>query len=1281
MSIISNSVNYATPSYGSIAEESFTDSAKYFSLHDNVLDGTYKTIGAVAPLWSNVLSDATGAFATPAEISIENILSPNILDFVAWSSSLTATRGTISNITDYSFTLTATSDDAHTNTYNTHGMWIPVLPNTVYCISYDKDKEVDTEVYVFYYTGDTDTSFDGLGNGYGTRLIFVTPDYCTHVKIRLDVNTMGNIVTFSNIQITKLEPFTAHALHLKGDAASNCYPTNFTYTLYSGDTVLFSQTFVNNAVDWTYPLPQAYEITRYSVSIAAINKANYTLRLTNAFNTHLIGRSSSLSVNTTQDGFTWLQLTKALSASLSVGVNQAKAITNKVGAVDRLWTPIGLSAAGGVDTLITSADIGKDLIVRGPATKVGFGLSRRNIFNVRALSSVSNVNSSSFDASIWAATVLDNTWVIAHIKKNTMYTMSYDVTLLSKSSLTIWQQVYADFRLYTKVSGASIDMGGLTYAQYAAMNVGDTIHVEKSFTTPADLFSFVVLGYSARHTSGATVELSSMRFSNVKLEQSDSASLWIPATEEAINIAGSFQYATLPTLNSENDFFNLTTGETYINGVSSFNTPISPTLFDGSAYMFSDGGGETRLLDDSTPKDISVTAKNSFAAALDLNHTDTIKNSFKRSMNAAINQAMSSAINNRFSNSDSLKANIVGSTHPINIMTPSDDIVVDTPMEDILTNIHSVMKDPNRQVFGKLSITYSSPLIDDNVTVTPSGFSNVSNLSQLSDTVIDDTEKRFFLFDNVLDGTYMTIGNNSEMGWWSDTLSNADGTFTVPPSVTLTAAARLITELRVISSKVNNIILVDFSVEVISNGTMQTFNIVGNTNYYVVITDVPLAEVTSIKVIVSKINRSGVPANITEIPIASVMWYDEQVISIDMLEELSYDDEVEALGGVSANELTAVLDNTDKQFFFNSGSLVAKQLKKNRKVVAYLGAEVVPGEVEWHCLGTYWSYSWEVPANQLYARVVAFDTIGLLNTLEFKNHRVFIDQSVGQLIDAILDDAKLQYPQLNWLVDASLYNIVIPYAWFDKDSYMQALKRVAACERINIYANRDGTIMACSRYRDRALLDTWSDATNIIDKMYPTLYTNVPNTINVAVNEISIAPMDTVVSTESFNIAIISSKILTASAPLVQAPTLTIDADTTVNYTYSWYSWGIVFNFTGSGVVRSITATANCITTKQTSVVTRANQQLVSLDGTIPLNIESAFIQTYQHAVTLADTILADADLDIYDADIEYTGDISLSVNDAITLQDSIAPTSRYFIKRHELSWDGALTGKAKVNT
>lgn len=677
-------------------------------------------------------------------------------------------------------------------------------------------------------------------------------------------------------------------------------------------------------------------------------------------------------------------------------------------------------------------------------------------------------------------------------------------------------------------------------------------------------------------------------------------------------------------------------------------------------------------------------------------------------------ETSSTAINNTIDvTTDSLKVKQLNSDHILNTIDVTHDTLkqkllearssilntIDVTYDTLkvkniemptLTNVHSRMKDPSRQIYGKVYITYTDPMLDNETTVDMSGGAYNSDKEQVMDTIDSIKTKYFTLYDNKLDASYMLSDAESQVGWVSDVVSGADGMFAEPPYIQINFAARPIVGLPIYFDDSHGAVAENFTVEYIkADGTSVARAFTGNKDSVVMVTDETIPNVVSIKITITKLSKPYYPAVVVELPVISTVLYKgyqdaSDLISIDLLEELTYKDDIEALGGISANEITVVLDNSEKQFYFNNTeSPVAQQLKRNRKIVPWLGVEIIPGEIEWYTLGTFWSYNWNVPMGSLTATVVGFDTIGLLSTTSFVNHTMQINRSIGELIEYVLEDAKTMFNFIEYNIDAELYDIIIPYAWFSATSHNEALQKISECYPMHIYCDRNGCICASpQKLKLDYYYDTWSDSTNVKGKTYDSLYTTLPNIVNVTVNDPTVKENDQLVKDELvFSVSEFPTRTLNFSKPYVSDIVVSIDCDSTVLYTYEAYSWGIDIKFTGTGTVRSIECTGTVLDNSSSSVITRKDEESIRLNGSVVRDVASDFIQDSTLASLILNRLFSLSEADKYDATVEYRGDISLTINDPIRLLNGIAPDNRYNIKRHQLFWNGALSGSAELNT
>ena len=896
MSIISTSVNYATPSFSSIVDEGYVDSARYFSLHDNDLTGTYVLLGAATPLWSAALSNELGVFDNPITITVER-----------------------------------------------------------------------------------------------TAVL--------------------------------------HTLRLLGDAAANVFPVSFSITLYNESTVLFSDSFTNTAVEWLFPLSETYSITKYAITIYAINKPGYTMRLINIFNPHFIARKSAITLRSIESSELSLELSLLFQSTLSIDAN----------------------------------------------SQVSY-----------------------FGNEVQSSALLDVTCdgIIAKT----------DITAYSLDSLIL------------NSAGTSSVLNSFASSDIATISELTSTHVLNTF--------------------------------------------------KALDV------------------------------------------------------GEVLLV------------------------------------------PAQSSVHNSFTVFDTLKTLLAE--------------------EPYLRNVHEAMKRPYRQIYGKAVVTYSNPLVLFDHTFDTSGDANGTSLEQTINGTLSSADKFLLLFNNKLDGTYSLIGDETEAGWISSSIADTDGVYVTPVLFSIAAPPRLLTSLTVAGNSAHNIFPVDFDVIVQTSTGSHTLEIRNNASVVRQVIIDSFSDVEQVLISVLRGSKALAPMIISELSIASIATYlAKDLVDIDLLEELSYTDDIGSMGGVSANELSVTFNNSSGEFYFNNDeSLISKQLKKNRKIEAWLGVEI-ENLIEWYKLGVFWSYAWNVPAKGLTASVVAFDTIGLLGTMPFEQHFVYTNKSLGELYTIVLDSAKQALPWLDYVISPELFSIIIPTAWFDRDNHQLALNKLSECYPAYVYCDRDGVIQVRGvySYDPGVFYDIWSESTNIYDTTYPTLYTEAPNSISVVLHQVHIEEADLVTYSSSIAIDGVAIVELVFSEIAQSVDTVTIEHSGTLSYGYEWYSWGIIVHFEGIGEVTSIQATGHAIKISQKSFISKRNEAAVQADGLSHKEIVNSFVQTPELASFLAERLVEVSAQSKFAADTAYRGDISLAISDPIKLAETIATSDRYVIKRHALFWNGSLSGTAYLTT
>lgn len=621
-----------------------------------------------------------------------------------------------------------------------------------------------------------------------------------------------------------------------------------------------------------------------------------------------------------------------------------------------------------------------------------------------------------------------------------------------------------------------------------------------------------------------------------------------------------------------------------------------------------------------------------------------------------------------------------------NSFTVSDPVHLYTSEESSIVNAHEVLRRPSRRVYGRVYITYINPMLDNLLHFNSSNSAHTSSYEQLLDGLLGDGKSNYFtLYQNDLTGGFKLSSDVTHYGWVSSNVSTTGGGFVHNPWVEIEFSSRLLADLTLNFDNNKQSWPTRFNISIYQTGidtpVVYPINNFTGTLYNL---GESYSEVYKIRVEFIQMNKVGFPAILAELQaLSQILYQDENLISIDFLEELSFDDSITTLGNASANQVIVTMDNQGKEFFYdNPNSKIRQQLKKNRKVVPWLGVEF-NNKIEWQRLGTFWSDQWDVPVESLLASVTAYDTLYVLDKLSFYNHAVYKDKSITELLEIVLNDALSQFALVSWKIDPIFSTIIIPYAWFGNTSHTQALKRITGCGLINLYCDREGSIVVSPRKTNfYAYVDTWSDATNVISKNYPSMYSLLPNRINVAVNSITEEDNYKLLSATDVNIVDGETTVYYSfTRPCLNVPTVSIDKDSGVEATYETYGWGLILHLEGAGELRSIEATGLSLVTY--SNLTRYSQDLTRIteDGLYQASISHDFIQTAVQAQKLSSDILQITADDNYYVDVEYLGDPVDTLDNIIKFENGIAPSDRYVMARNKLFFDGSLIGQATLIT
>jgi hypothetical protein len=601
----------------------------------------------------------------------------------------------------------------------------------------------------------------------------------------------------------------------------------------------------------------------------------------------------------------------------------------------------------------------------------------------------------------------------------------------------------------------------------------------------------------------------------------------------------------------------------------------------------------------------------------------------------------------------------------------------------VLTNVYSLMRAATRQIYAKAVIIFSDPsLSTTDVSITASESNRISDLDQVYDGVTEQGYKWFSLANNKLDGTYHLIDtSNYSIGWWSEQASASDGTFATPLIITMTFTSRAISTLQLIGDDkvVNYPVSFVYTLYDNSSNLLYTETVTDNATVSWTKKITTVQAVAKIVLTITKINVGNDVAKIVEIyPVIQETFMGSALYSAHILEEKYPDLGSVQLGTISANELDLVLDNSTHIFSsWNTQTALPNYLLHNRKVYFYLGV-TIGSEVEWYPQGIFWTTDWTVSDDSSSVNMTALDILNKLDQSDFYNTSVYENYTLYQLCLLILQDAGLDSSEYN--ISTTLKDTVIPFAWFSKQSHREALKQISGCALLNIYCDKYGVIQVMPATVESEITTSFDDSTNIFTKSYPLRWSQVANYIEVTATGYAWSTSGSVLDITDAITVIAGQEIAydyAFSYPSKDV-VVTITADSAITYVTEIYGWGITVTYTNSSsaiaTVTSVTATG--IPLEETSSVTSIAKDttLIQTNGKMKATVSHNFIQTANYATSLATQMLALYKQSTYDVEVDSRGDIALRIGDQIEVTDRHGTVDSYRVYRQTLDWAGSLS-------
>ncbi|MCX7924125.1 MAG: hypothetical protein N3B21_19270 [Clostridia bacterium] len=310
-------------------------------------------------------------------------------------------------------------------------------------------------------------------------------------------------------------------------------------------------------------------------------------------------------------------------------------------------------------------------------------------------------------------------------------------------------------------------------------------------------------------------------------------------------------------------------------------------------------------------------------------------------------------------------------------------------------------------------------------------------------------EDDFFELDGSFILTPDTVSTSNILGWWSSAISDSNGDFSVPPTVTITfSQVHSSFGIGLFFDPLGNTFCTDFDI--------TWYNGVTQLDYLLVQENTQIG--CNIQRGVSNYNKIVVRFLKTNAPYRYVKLMEmnfglEEVFDSDSLISASIVEEVDPSNAVlTINKLKFTVLNTDQKFNMANPQGLYAYLQKKQQIVASSGVLLSSGKYEYVQMGTYYLSDWK-NATGITATLEATDAIGLLDKTTYYSSQFWVNATISSVIQQILNDAGT-FPVI---IDSSASGEVVN-GYLPIMSHREALQAVLMACRCTLRINRDGII-------------------------------------------------------------------------------------------------------------------------------------------------------------------------------------------------------------------------------
>lgn len=364
--------------------------------------------------------------------------------------------------------------------------------------------------------------------------------------------------------------------------------------------------------------------------------------------------------------------------------------------------------------------------------------------------------------------------------------------------------------------------------------------------------------------------------------------------------------------------------------------------------------------------------------------------------------------------------------------------------------------EPERTIQAKVSFELLDVLAYDDASFTVSDEAPISRLTQAINK-IRDMSHRYATFERdyfLLDGTsYIPPQENqgdSELGWWSNVISDGTGSFAVQPYIEFTFTnPHNSVGLTLTFDKQANEYAADFKIEAFdaSDALITSETIFANASpiYYF---ETLLDGYKRLKITILKWGEPKRRARLVEVDFGVVREYTgDKLISLKIIEEMDL-----LSSTVPSNEMQFSLDNSDQSFNMLNPDGIYRFLKVNQEMTAQLGLLIGEEKYEYIPMGKYYLAEWTVEEGAMVATFIGRDWFNRLDAIKYTT--LLQNTNLYDLAVSVLTQAKVE----NYTLDEALKDRAT-FGFREALPVREALQMIAIAGRCIVKQNRDGFIV------------------------------------------------------------------------------------------------------------------------------------------------------------------------------------------------------------------------------